>query len=104
MNKVVVITGASGGIGAALARLLSVRGASVILVARRGDLLRVMQRAIRSAGIEPSEVSYINAHGTSTPHGDKVETIAIKRCFGASTPPVSSTKSMLNERYGFERE
>jgi len=62
--------------------------------------LRVMQRAIRSAGIEPSEVSYINAHGTSTPHGDKVETIAIKRCFGPSIPPVSSTKSMTGHLLG----
>src|SRR5215510_10371552 len=43
--------------------------------------LRVMQRALKSGGIQPSQVSYINAHGTSTPHGDKVETIAIKRCF-----------------------
>jgi len=62
--------------------------------------LRVMQRAMRSAGIEPSQVSYINAHGTSTPHGDKVETIAIKRCFGASLPPVSSTKSMTGHLLG----
>jgi 3-oxoacyl-[acyl-carrier-protein] synthase II len=62
--------------------------------------LRVMQRAIRSAGIEASEVSYINAHGTSTPHGDKVETIAIKRCFGPSIPPVSSTKSMTGHLLG----
>jgi 3-oxoacyl-[acyl-carrier-protein] synthase II len=62
--------------------------------------LRVMQRAMRSAGIEPSQVSYINAHGTSTPHGDKVETIAIKRCFGASIPPVSSTKSMTGHLLG----
>src|SRR5205823_4546304 len=52
--------------------------------------LRVMGRALKSACIEPAQVSYINAHGTSTPHGDKVETIAIKRCFGehAATVPV----------------
>jgi 3-oxoacyl-[acyl-carrier-protein] synthase II len=62
--------------------------------------LRVMQRAIGSAGIEPGEVSYINAHGTSTPHGDKVETIAIKRCFGDDVPPVSSTKSMTGHLLG----
>src|SRR6478736_6572575 len=43
---------------------------------------RVMGAALESAGIQPSQVDYINAHGTSTPHGDKVETIAIKRCFG----------------------
>src|SRR5436190_8518365 len=43
---------------------------------------RVMGRAMESAGLTPNDIHYINAHGTSTPHGDKVETIAIKRCFG----------------------
>ena len=64
--------------------------------------LRVMQRTMRSAGIQPSQVSYINAHGTSTPHGDKVETIAIKRAFGTKekVPPVSSTKSMTGHLLG----
>jgi 3-oxoacyl-[acyl-carrier-protein] synthase II len=64
--------------------------------------LRVMQRAMKSAAIEPSQVSYINAHGTSTPHGDKVETIAIKRAFGKkeNVPPVSSTKSMTGHLLG----
>jgi 3-oxoacyl-[acyl-carrier-protein] synthase II len=64
--------------------------------------LRVMARALKSAQIEPSQVSYINAHGTSTPHGDKVETIAIKRCFGdgAMQVPVSSTKSMTGHLLG----
>jgi 3-oxoacyl-[acyl-carrier-protein] synthase II len=62
--------------------------------------LRVMQRAMKNAGIEPSQVSYINAHGTSTPHGDKVETIAIKRAFGDDIPPVSSTKSMTGHLLG----
>ena len=62
--------------------------------------LRVMQRAMKNAGIEPSQVSYINAHGTSTPHGDKVETIAIKRAFGDDIPAVSSTKSMTGHLLG----
>jgi 3-oxoacyl-[acyl-carrier-protein] synthase II len=64
--------------------------------------LRVMLRTLKSAGVEPSQVSYINAHGTSTPHGDKVETIAIKRAFGSKekVPPVSSTKSMTGHLLG----
>ena len=63
---------------------------------------RVMGSAMESAGIQPSQVDYINAHGTSTPHGDRVETIAIKRCFGehATKLAVSSTKSMTGHLLG----
>ena len=52
--------------------------------------------------MEPDEVSYINAHGTSTPPNDRLETIAIKRLFGdhASKIPVSSTKSMIGHLLG----
>ncbi len=63
---------------------------------------RVMNAAMASAGVKPSDVDYINAHGTSTPHGDRVETIAIKRSFGecAKRVAVSSTKSMTGHLLG----
>jgi len=63
---------------------------------------RVMRTTLKSAGIEPSQVDYINAHGTSTPHGDNIETLAIKRAFGecAKKVAVSSTKSMTGHLLG----
>jgi 3-oxoacyl-[acyl-carrier-protein] synthase II len=63
---------------------------------------RVMRNAMRDAKIEPDQVDYINAHGTSTELGDKLETLAIKRAFGdhAKKVLVSSTKSMTGHLLG----
>jgi 3-oxoacyl-[acyl-carrier-protein] synthase II len=64
--------------------------------------VRVMAMAIRKAGIGPADVNYINAHGTSTPYNDKLETLAIKKCFGehANKLAISSTKSMTGHLLG----
>jgi 3-oxoacyl-[acyl-carrier-protein] synthase II len=64
--------------------------------------VRVMRMAMRKAGIAPEQVDYINAHGTSTPYNDKLETLAIKTCFGAHAPSlaISSTKSMTGHLLG----
>jgi 3-oxoacyl-[acyl-carrier-protein] synthase II len=63
---------------------------------------RAMRLALRDAQVEPGEVAYINAHGTSTPLNDKVETLAIKTALGeaASHIPISSTKSVIGHTLG----
>ena len=67
-----------------------------------GGAFRVMRNSLRDAGIEPNQVDYINAHGTSTEVGDRAETVAIKRAFGehAYKLAVSSTKSMTGHLLG----
>ncbi len=64
--------------------------------------VRAMRMAINKAGIDASEIDYINAHGTSTPLNDKMETKAIKTAFGdnAYHIPISSTKSMIGHLIG----
>lgn len=63
---------------------------------------RSMELAIRDAGMQPVDIDYINAHGTSTQQGDIGETLAIKRVFGdrARQVPISSTKSMIGHTLG----
>ena len=64
--------------------------------------VRVMGLALKNAGVRPEDVDYINAHGTSTPYNDRLETLAIKRCFGeqARKLVISSTKSMTGHLLG----
>jgi len=64
--------------------------------------IRVMQNALHDAHIEPSYIDYVNAHGTATPAGDVVETLAIKKVFGehARKVAMSSTKSMTGHLLG----
>lgn len=64
--------------------------------------IRVMRKTLKDAGVQPEQVGYINAHGTSTPYNDKFETLAIRETFGehAYKLAVSSTKSMTGHLLG----
>jgi len=63
---------------------------------------RIMGEALEESGIKPSEVEYINAHGTGTPLNDKIETLSVKKVFGekAYSVPISSIKSMVGHCLG----
>lgn len=65
-------------------------------------VVRVMGNALKDAKMRPDEIHYLNAHATSTEVGDRLETVAIKTCFGAHAykMPVSSTKSMTGHLLG----
>jgi 3-oxoacyl-[acyl-carrier-protein] synthase II len=97
MNRGAVIYGEISGIG------LTGDAYHVTAPAPEGEgAKRAMQEAIRDSGIEPADVDYINAHGTSTPYNDLNETAAIKSTFGehAYKLIVSSTKSMTGHLIG----
>ena len=51
-----------------------------------------MREALEMAGLQPSDIDYVNAHGTGTPNNDQSESVALQRVFGSDLPPVSSTK------------
>ncbi|HEX4963463.1 MAG TPA: beta-ketoacyl-[acyl-carrier-protein] synthase family protein [Thermoanaerobaculia bacterium] len=63
---------------------------------------RAMERALADAGAAPSDVSYVSAHGTGTPTNDRLETLAVRRVFGAAAArtPISSIKSMIGHTMG----
>ena len=61
---------------------------------------KAMRAAIDDAGASPQEIGYINAHGTSTPYNDRIETKAIHSVFNGGSPPVSSTKSAIGHLLG----
>ena len=66
------------------------------------EAARAIRLALKDARMDPQQVDYVNAHGTSTPINDKVETLAIKKVFGdhAYNLPVSSSKSMIGHSHG----
>jgi 3-oxoacyl-[acyl-carrier-protein] synthase II len=62
--------------------------------------IRAMREALADAGLDAGDIGYVNAHGTSTPPNDRIETLALKQVFTEKVPPVSSTKSMTGHTLG----
>jgi 3-oxoacyl-[acyl-carrier-protein] synthase II len=58
-------------------------------------IIGAMRNAIADAGLAPTDIGYVNAHGTSTPENDRMETLGMLAVFGEAPPPISSSKSML---------
>ncbi len=58
-------------------------------------IIRAMNSALEDAGLKPSDIGYVNAHGTSTPENDKMENLGVRAVFGDTPPPISSNKSMI---------
>ncbi|MBR0671268.1 beta-ketoacyl synthase N-terminal-like domain-containing protein [Neoroseomonas soli] len=58
-------------------------------------IIGAMRNAIDDAGLQPSDIGYVNAHGTGTPENDKMETLGMRAVFGDAPPPISSNKSMI---------
>ncbi|MGG5818941.1 beta-ketoacyl synthase N-terminal-like domain-containing protein [Falsiroseomonas sp. HW251] len=58
-------------------------------------IVTAMRNAIADAGLQPADISYVNAHGTGTPENDKMETLGMRAVFGEGAPPISSSKSMI---------
>jgi 3-oxoacyl-[acyl-carrier-protein] synthase II len=59
------------------------------------SIIGAMRNAIADAGLAPSDIHYVNAHGTGTPENDKMENLGMRAVFGAAAPPISSNKSMI---------
>jgi 3-oxoacyl-[acyl-carrier-protein] synthase II len=62
--------------------------------------IAAMTNAIASAGLDLSDIVHVNAHGTSTPHNDRAEAVALHKVFGPDGPPVTSTKGVIGHLIG----
>ena len=101
-DKVVVVTGAASGIGAAICLRFAAAGAKIGLLDMDEAGVKVGADKLKDAGVDASDIDYVNAHGTSTPAGDIGESVGIRRAFGDSADKVmvSSTKSTTGHLLG----